>query len=56
MGDEGDKKGLPSARMMLASGLKVCSPYSLFAKKVAKSNVADNIGYRKNEKTRYGCT
>jgi hypothetical protein len=56
MGDEGDKKGLLSARMMFASGLKVCSPYSLFAQKVAQSNVADSIGYGKNEKTRYGCT
>jgi hypothetical protein len=26
MGDEGDEKGLPSARMMFASGLKVSVP------------------------------
>jgi hypothetical protein len=24
MGDEGDEKGLPSARMVFASGLKAC--------------------------------
>jgi hypothetical protein len=30
MGDEGDEKGLPSARMMFASGLKVCVSLTLF--------------------------
>jgi hypothetical protein len=30
MGDEVDEKGLPSARMMFASGLKVCVPFTPF--------------------------
>jgi hypothetical protein len=54
--DEGDEKGLPRARLLFVSGLKVVFPLLPVCQKVAKSNVADNIGYGKNEKTRYGCT
>jgi hypothetical protein len=46
----------PSARMMFASGVKVCIPLTSYCLKAVKSKVADNKGYGKNEKTRYGCT
>jgi hypothetical protein len=53
---EGNKKGFPRARMFFESGLKFVFPLPLFCSKTAKSNVAANIGYGKNEKTKYGCT
>jgi hypothetical protein len=54
--DEGDEKGLPRARLFFASGLKVVFHLLLVCQIVANSNVADNIGDGKNEKTTYGCT
>jgi hypothetical protein len=55
--DEGDEKGLPGARLFFCKRFKSCvSPLLPVCLKVAKSNVAANIGYGKNEKTRYGRT
>jgi hypothetical protein len=39
-----------------ASGLNFVFPLRFVCSTTAKSNAAANIGYGKNEKTKYGCT